>query len=587
MAGLLKFTSAATFVQAGADRVTAAAASSAEQASAGIASTADSIRLGFAEAASSVSEQIGGAVHTGIRLLHGNPDSATSDDDWHACENTECGPRTQPPLRFRMTSADYLSHRSMEIEWENGTGERQHWSSYQDSLCGWFEAEKVLPASATDILVRFQVHAVLKSQSRYVSKVDRTNRCSWIKDGKCYAQEVIWFNTGSDCHYCPVDATFQLKGAVIDCHVSRAWNAARVTQVPDCWEFWDDIRSRPKRSPLMQVLQAADAAAPPDHGAGDPILHCTSSTKRLVGAAKALHQSRRDTIGKLRELDEKLTAQWVTVNGTNTVSAGLAVASAVSLFVAPPIGIGLGLGSAAAGGLASAGDVVSDHVALGEIRQCLIEDDVNSLCVADLQTTWLQARDHAGAVLKASDKSSDAYGLAEIGLGVSFGFTVARTAAGFVDEALGAAAVAAESASVGSKLAPVASKVLGVAGAVVATGMAVHGWVTTKSLQATLRRRLAEITSSMLDMQRWLAAMTQLECSICLGSIRLSDEAQCCNDSWHYSHAKCLKRWARECSSAGRDPSCPLCCGNLSARTGVLEKLIADDMCKVLDSLPL
>ena len=52
-------------------------------------------------------------------------------------------------------------------------------------------------------------------------------------------------------------------------------------------------------------------------------------------------------------------------------AAGLAVGSAAALFVAPPVGIGLGLAAAATGGMTTAADLSEDSSAL-PIRSCPI-----------------------------------------------------------------------------------------------------------------------------------------------------------------------------------------------------------------------
>merc|ERR1719329_932409 len=143
----------------------------------------------------------------------------------------------------------------------------------------------------------------------------------------------------------------------------------------------------------------------------------------------------------------------------------------------------------------------------------------------------------------------------------------------FGSEAAGAAA-AARGAALGARAAPLAVRALGVVGAVVSTGVAVHGWTTSKMLQDLVRGKRAELATSMLDTQRWLAAMSELECSICLGNIGLTEQVSCCRDSWHYTHRRCLQNWASECRAAGRESTCPLCCGPLDNRTGPLEGMI-------------
>ena len=79
---------------------------------------------------------------------------------------------TPPPVRIRMISSDVLCMRSMEVEWENGTGERQSWSSWADWLSTWHEAEKLLPCTVTDIRIRFNVRT--PGGPINVCKVDRS-----------------------------------------------------------------------------------------------------------------------------------------------------------------------------------------------------------------------------------------------------------------------------------------------------------------------------------------------------------------------------------------------------------------------------
>ena len=45
------------------------------------------------------------------------------------------------------------------------------------------------------------------------------------------------------------------------------------------------------------------------------------------------------------------------VNSTNTVTAGLAIGASAAMFTAPPVGLGLGIASAATAGVAQVGDL--------------------------------------------------------------------------------------------------------------------------------------------------------------------------------------------------------------------------------------
>lgn len=497
------------------------------------------------------------------------------------------------PVRLCMTSSDCLCFRSMEVEWDQGSGERQLWSSHVDPVCSWYEAEKVLPSTAVNIRVRFKTHAVTSS---YINKVDRQNECRWVKAGYGLIPEEMWLRQDEEKRRAAIDHTFELRGALGDCHVWRTWNAARGLQLhPEAWESWEDATSRPQRKMRFKVLQAARVACSMPSAAAEknPLENLSIACKRLVAAAKALQEARRATLARLQSIDEKLTGQWVAVNSGNTIGAGLAVASAALLIVAPPVGAvgaaGLGVGSAAACTASTAGDVVADQVMMADLRHILADDDANTLIVAELQREWLQARDRAGSELKASGKDLDEMSLEELGQlglhGVRVGLAVAHT---IVTAAIGvpnANLVAAEASLLGSRALPIAARFLSVAGAVVSVGAAAHGWATTKSLQGTVRKRLQDITRSMLMTERWLAGMNELECPICMRRIELSDDVRGCKGSWHYSHSACLEQWVAKCSASSREASCPVCCGPLAPHTGILEMLIADDMCRAMDDM--
>mmetsp|Transcript_9195 Transcript_9195/g.20488 ORF Transcript_9195/g.20488 Transcript_9195/m.20488 type:complete len:604 (-) Transcript_9195:58-1869(-) len=500
------------------------------------------------------------------------------------------GQQTKPPMRFRMVSADHLAHRSMQLEWDNGSGERQKWSSYLDPLSGWWEAEKVLPASATNVCVRFNVHILTKSYS--ISKNYRNPRSrppgKQAEDAELEEeQEEVWFLGGQGQDSGAVDAVFELAGLPSECKVCRAWNTARgEIAIPEEWEHWPEESSRPRAKPPLAVLEAADSACSPAQtfrrDAERPLQHCADTTRRLIAAVKVLQDVRRQVCSQLRSMDDKMTGQWAAVNSTNTLSAGLAVAGAAALFVAPPVGIGLGIGSAVSGGAASAGDAAADSFLLAELRKIIIVSDMSSLAVAELQREWLQARDRASEALRSGCQTCEGFNLKELGLyttqGMQVGVAIAHTAVNIADQVVLGGAAAAETASIGVRAMPVAAKALGVVGAVISTGVAVHGWVSTKSLQETCRGRMTDMKSAMLGTQRWLAAMSELECSICLGGIDLKEEARCCLQSWHYAHAKCLADWERECQANHRPATCPTCCGRLCSRAGVLEELIVEEL---------
>jgi len=402
--------------------------------------------------------------------------------------------------------------------------------------------------------------------------------------------------TGRTKSKAAIDLTFELRGALGDCHVWRIWNAARGRQhPPEAWECWEEPASRPQPKMRFKVLRAADVACSMPNAVLDnsPLENLSIACKRLVAAAKALQEIRRATLAKLQGIDEKLTGQWVAVNSGNTIGAGLAVASAALLIVAPPVGAvgaaGLGIGSAAACATSTAGDVVADQMMMADLRHILADDDANTLIVAELQREWLQARDIAGSELKASGREVDEMSLEELGhlglygarVGVAVAHTVVTVAIGVPNAHL----LAAEASLLGSRALPIAARFLSVAGAVVSVGAAAHGWATTKSLQGTVRKRCQDITRSMLMTERWLASMNELECPICMNLIELSDDVRGCQGSCHYSHSACLEKWVPKCSAGSREASCPVCCGQLAPHTGILETLIADDMCRAMDDM--
>mmetsp|Transcript_62495 Transcript_62495/g.116157 ORF Transcript_62495/g.116157 Transcript_62495/m.116157 type:complete len:608 (-) Transcript_62495:41-1864(-) len=559
-------------------RVAAVAQSGAEQVS-------EAAQSGAAKVVAGVERLKSGGLSSPVSGQPSQRECGYSESAPQAWGDSAAGSSSKPPMRFRMCSSDYLAHRSMELEWDNGSGERQRWSSYMDPLSGWWEAEKVLPASATNVCVRFNVHILTNSYR--LPKYDRRRRCRSPKrvDSEEPEMEEIWFLGGRGPDTGAVDATFELQGLPSECNVWRAWNAARGRNTPAAeWEAWEDEQTKPKARSSLLVLEAADAACMPcqNLATNEPLQHCATTTKRLVAAVKALQSVRRDVLSQLRSLDDRMTGQWAAVNSTNTLSAGLAVAGAAALFVAPPVGIGLGIGSAVSGGAASAGDAAADSIVVAELRKCLVVADMSSFAVAELQQDWLQARDRAEGALRAAEQNGDWFKLKELGLytsqGMQVGVAIAHTAVNIADQVVLGGTAAAETASIGVRAMPVAAKALGVVGAVISTGVAVHGWVSTKSLQETCRSRMDEAEQSMISTQRWLAAMSELECPICLGGVELQEEARCCSQSWHYAHAKCLADWERECEAARRCPTCPLCCGPLSSKSGVLEELIVQEL---------
>jgi len=369
---------------------------------------------------------------------------------------------------------------------------------------------------------------------------------------------------------------------MLHCYVSRAWNAGH-----DCdaersrgaarkrpraaWEWWQAPPERPLPTPHPKALEAADAAAAPSAGAGDPIRYYQCATHRLAAAAKELQDIRRASLALVRSLDQRQTAQWVAVNSTNTLSAGLSIASAVSMFLVPPVGIALGIGSAAVGGAATAGDAVADRLQLRELREQMSAEAWNTLAVAELEREWLQARDAASEALQAAEGGSLAKQLEEAGV---VGAAVAKVVIDAVDGSSSGGSAAAAGLSQVAKAAP---RVLGVASAVLSTGIAIHGWSTTKSFQVSVQEKAEALESALLHTQRWLSGVGELECGICLCPVGLGDAARRCG-TWHYCHARCYRQWEETCRASGRTPVCPLCNGAMNPEERTLEGFLTEDI---------
>jgi hypothetical protein len=351
------------------------------------------------------------------------------------------------------------------------------------------------------------------------------------------------------------------------------------------WEFWEST-SRPRMESRLATLQAADAAASPSCGIGDASTYLQSRQKRLSAAARKLVEIRRGTVNSLQSLDADITRQWIGVNSANTATAGLAVGSAAALFVLPPVGVALGLASAATGGATTIADLSVDHHIFATFREQMAKDVWNTIAVAELENDWLVAREQAGEALASCDAPDIKSSMEDLGASsarlIQVGATSATLAAEVVEEGLKAASTGASSAM---KIGTFASRAFAVVGAVAAAGIAVHGWSTTKFSQQAVRAKLSELTSSLLYMQRWLAGLDDLECPICLEVLSLQDHSQRCTN-WHYFHAECLQQWCQDCTDREIDPTCPECRGAVADDVKTLDNFIFSDMRTHLGELP-
>mmetsp|Transcript_25159 Transcript_25159/g.49278 ORF Transcript_25159/g.49278 Transcript_25159/m.49278 type:complete len:580 (-) Transcript_25159:255-1994(-) len=484
-----------------------------------------------------------------------------------------CGP-TRPPVRLRMTSADLFCARSMEVEWEEGTGERLAWSSWTEELESSFEAAKILPSGAVAICVKFKVQG--PGGPWDVSQVDRHNKCQWKRSplGE-FTPEVIWLRAGPEESQVEVDAVFELKGPAQGCYVSSAINTARQGS-PEWWECWDNDETRPPPEERAATLDAADGAAPLV-GMGIPQVYYKCTAKRMCAALHVLLEIHRATIAGLRELDKRFTGQWVGVNSANTAAAGMGIAAAVLLFTVPPVGVGLGIGSAIAGSVGCAGDFAADYAHFKGLRRQLAKDAWNAFIVSELTNEWMEAQQALGASNSAagmlqSQRAQPRSAAAQVEELVGAPVDAAMTA-GAVSQGTAATAtrVVERVANVGPGAA-VAGQVFGIAGALVSTGIAIRGWSSTKSGQRVVRDQIGSIGLRMVQIQHLLAAVDRLECPICSDDITHMDDVRRCKHAHHCFHARCCPELPFQTSTdasqqAPQKQRCP-CCSS-SMRPGV------------------
>lgn len=474
-----------------------------------------------------------------------------------------------------MTSSDFLCQRSMLVRWQDATGARS-WSSSLEAdgpEGGWYEAEKLLPSTAMHITVQFQAHG--PGGPWDVCQVDRRKDCRWIAGPGGHPVEVIRLRTDAGSVADDVDVLFELAGPMHGCYLWRAWNTARAGPRQH-WEHWPERETRPKLAGRPLTLEAADGAAPLLYMPGEPMVRCKCATKRLSAAAHALVDVHRQTLERLRELDARFTDQWFGVNMGTTASAGLGIASAVLLFTAPPVGVGLGIGSSVAGGLAFAGDSLADHSHLTDLKRQLSEDAFDAFVVAELLKEWMLARRALAAAsplgpghMQREDSTLNDACDSVGGRGCS---TDRLSIGEAVDNGLVAGAVADGVAVTGTRLADGLGKtiagfsqVLGVAGALISTGFMIRGWSTTKAGQSAVRAKIRELTLRVVQLQHLVASIDRLECPVCADEIILADNVRRCASNFHCFHERCLGHQQR-----GVAQGCPLCGGPLDAEAELM-----------------
>lgn len=411
-----------------------------------------------------------------------------------------------------MTYADRDSLRSMEVEWEDEAGKRQHWSSTEEAArCGWYEAERLLPSSASDISIQFRCHGDL-GIIKEVGKVDRHRGCAWVTSDVPEQPQVEVIRIRADGHSgsSPVDAIFELTGSVLDCHVSRAVNVAR--QGPaEPWEFWEDEQMKPQEEPPLMTIRAADGAALPSAGLKDPRSYMAKSTLRLGAAVRKMVEIHRCTLEALRVLDRGPGGEVPAAEG-----------GAATRGTAPPL-------------------------KLHRLKQQMATEVWNMAAVAELESKWLKACKDAGQVLTAVRERPRAKTRARAPAAGPPGLDAAAAAVGAAGQDPKAMEAIANDANAHAD------------NPVTMSGFRIHGWCTTKFGQEEARAKIAEVTASILCMQRWLAGLRRLECPICLEDLLLAERVLRCLGNWHHVHEACLREWAAQPGREGAPPACPAC----------------------------
>lgn len=462
--------------------------------------------------------------------------------------------KTPCPVRLRMVSGDVFCARSMEVSWEDPSGQRHAWSSWDDDPehLSWYEAEKLLPSNSVNISVKFFARG-LRARPHVVRAVDRRRNCRWEQVGDDFREETFFFRGFLSTLEDQVDAVFEMKGQPMAGYVSRAWNAGREEgQKPEAWECWDDKHTRPKSDLVVPALEAADAVAPAFLDIDDPAIRCACATKRMCAAMNAMLETHRETITGLMAIDERYSGTWVGVNASNTASAGLGVAATVALFVAPPVGVALGVGSTVASGMGFAGDALGDWGNNSDLRRQVARDDRCAFAAGELLKEWMEAR----AVLDAARSSprnspradnDEEHDQSDDPSSSSSAPERRRlTAEKAMDHSLKGGVISQNLTTVakiaqGGRAAAHTARWFPIAGTLVSTGFAVRGWSTRKGGQKILRAKLDDIRGRMLRIQQLVACVGRLECSLCAEAVILFDNVRRCQHRHHIFHASCFE----------------------------------------------
>ena len=203
------------------------------------------------------------------------------------------------------------------------------------------------------------------------------------------------------------------------CYVWRAWNA-RNGGCPEDWEHWPDCPIQPPQAP--NTIQAADRVAPWTFSRieQDATVVLANAMVRLRTASEYMLAVRKHTHEELQLMNKNMQKQWLGVNSTNTVAAGLAVGSFATVFFVPPVGIALGAAGVAVGVSATGGDIGADSRRSSRIATAFQEDFYEQLGFETIEAELRVALESATTVSELD--------LNRIGSSVAVGFQTAKIA---------------------------------------------------------------------------------------------------------------------------------------------------------------
>lgn len=262
-------------------------------------------------------------------------------------------------------------------------------------------------------------------------------------------------------------------------------------------------------------------------------------------------ESSNGTLLPLQNLDSDLTNQWCAVNGAKTITDGLSIASFVSFFVAPPVGIGFQIGAAVTAGSTRLADFILEKTMGAEFRKVMAQDSqrrsemiqaARSYSEA-LQAETKQLDDLLAFAARASranpsqkqQKAGDGWeDLEWIMQGARSIHTASRVVLsikqlvqlGEVAKPLGgqgvveitadgaavAKGIAEGSAATGvvKVVASTGTKVWGGIGMAFSVADAVSSWATSKDIQEEIRETIRQVKHSMAELENFLAAANGL-----------------------------------------------------------------------------